>query len=157
YSWQKDILVCTTIANRNNLETEHLIGFFVNMLVLRTDFSGNPTFTELLAQVRDVALGAYVHQDVPFDLLVAKLQPERDLSRTSLFQVVFQMLQNSPAQILELPGVHLAPLRIDGVMTPFDLTMSTIETPQGVIGNLAYNTDLFESETIRKMLKNYSA
>src|SRR5262249_1074505 len=112
YSWQENIVVGSGIANRNRRETENLIGFFVNMLVLRNNFSGNPTFTELLAQVREVALSAYVHQDLPFDLLVDELQAERDLGNTPLFQVVFT-LQNAPMSALELPGVRLAPWAID--------------------------------------------
>jgi len=156
YSWQEDIVVGTGIANRNRRETEHLIGFFVNMLALRTDLSGNPTFTELLARVREVALGAYAHQDVPFELLVEELRPERDLSRAPLFQVVF-VLQNAPAQTVELPEVRLAPLVTDSGVTRFDLTMSIGETPQGLRATLEYSTDLFEAVTIMKMLKNYAA
>ena len=155
YSWQEDIPVATGIANRNRHEIEHLIGFFINMLVLRTDLSGNPTFTELLARVREVAFGAYAHQDVPFDLLVGKLRPERHLSRTPLFQVVF-MLLNAPQATLELPGVTLAPFKIESEVTHFDLTMSMEETPQGLAGDLEYDTDLFEAKTIVEMLKNYT-
>jgi len=156
YSWQEDILVGTGIASRNRKETEHLIGFFVNMLVLRTNLSGDPTFSELLARVREVTLGAFTHQDVPFELLVEKLQPERDLRRTPLFQVVF-VLQNVSAPTLELPGLSLSPMKINSEMTHFDLTMSMGESPEGLIGVLEYNTDLFESATIIRMLKNYAA
>jgi acyl carrier protein len=162
YTWQEDIVVGTGVANRNRQETEHLIGFFVNMLVLRTDLSGNPTFTELLARVREVALGAYAHQDVPFDLLVEELQPERDLRRTPLVEVVF-VLQNTPEPEVrpipatELPEVQMVSLGTGSDMTRFDLTMAMEETPQGLIGTLEYNTDLFEAATIIKMLKNYAA
>jgi amino acid adenylation domain-containing protein len=156
YSWQEDIVVGAGIANRSRHETENLIGFFVNMLALRTNLSGNPSFTELLARVREVALGAYAHQDVPFDLLVDELQPKRDLGNTPLFQVVFT-LQNAPSSILELPGVRLAPLAVDSRVSRHDLVMLMEETPQGLAGRLIYNTDLFESATIIKMLKSYEA
>src|SRR5215831_19273094 len=97
YTDQDDIVVGSLIANRNRVETEGLIGFFVNTLVLRTDFSGNPSFRELLERVRAVALGAYSHQDLPFEKLLEALQPPRDLSRTPLFQALF-VLQNTPQQ-----------------------------------------------------------
>jgi len=106
--------------------------------------------------VREVTLGAFTHQDVPFELLVEKLQPERDLRRTPLFQVVF-VLQNVSAPTLELPGLSLSPMKINSEMTHFDLTMSMGESPEGLIGVLEYNTDLFESATIIRMLKNYAA
>jgi non-ribosomal peptide synthetase component F len=126
------------------------------MLALRTNFSGNPTFTELLARVREVALSAYVHQDLPFDLLVDELRAKRDLGNTPLFQVVFT-LQNMPMSTLELPGVRLAPWAIDSRVSTHDLAMLMEETPEGLTGVLTYNTDLFESATILKMLKNYEA
>ena len=104
YTDQDDIVVGSLIANRNRVETEGLIGFFVNTLVLRTDLSGNPSFRELLDRVREVALGAYSHQDLPFEKLLEALQPPRDLSRTPLFQVLF-VLQNTPRQPPELLGL----------------------------------------------------
>jgi len=156
YTWQEDILIGTANANRNRNETEHLIGFFINMLVLRTDLSGNPTFIELLARVREVALGGYAHQDIPFDMLVDELQPERSLSHTPLFQVVF-VLQNAHAPTPELWGLKLVPLNIESGMTHFDLMMSMEEISGGLIGTLEYNTDLFEPATIAMMLNNYAA
>jgi len=156
YSWQEDIVVGTGIANRNRHETENLIGFFVNMLALRTNFSGNPTFNELLARVREVALGAYAHQDVPFGLVVEDLQPERALSHTPLFQVVFT-LQNMPLSTPELPGIRFVPFGIGNMAPRFDLTMTMEEAPQGLTGILEYSADLFDPVTIAKLLKNYVA
>jgi amino acid adenylation domain-containing protein len=155
YTWQEDIVIGAGIANRNRIETEPLIGFFINMLALRTNFSGDPTFIELAAQAREVSLGAYAHQEVPFDLLVEKLQPKRDLSRTPLFQVVF-VLQNTPLEPLELPGINVIPLENESNNTHFDLMLSMGETSQGLIGVLEYNLDLFEPSTVDRMLKTYA-
>jgi hypothetical protein len=119
YSGQEDIAVGTPIANRNRTEIEGLIGFFVNTLVMRADLSGDPSFTELLAQVRETALGSYAHQDLPFERLVEELRPERDLSRTPLFQVMFAF-QNAPAAPVELPGVKVAPLGTEQRVSKFD-------------------------------------
>jgi acyl carrier protein len=156
YTWKEDVLVGTSVANRNHIETERLIGFFINMLVLRTDCSGNPTFDELLARVRQVTLGAYAHQEMPFELLVNMLQLKRDLSRTPLLQVCF-VLDMLPMPVLELPGIRLIPLIVEGGTARLDLTMSIGKTSQELMGSLQYNTDLFEPQTIRNMLKNYLA
>src|ERR1044071_2763522 len=107
YTGQTDILIGTPSANRNRAETESVIGFFINTIVLRTQFSGELTFRELLGRVRDVALGAYAHEDLPFDMLVMELQPERNLSVMPLFQVAFN-IYNFPTTPLELPGVTLS-------------------------------------------------
>ncbi|MEA5581859.1 amino acid adenylation domain-containing protein [Nodularia harveyana UHCC-0300] len=150
YSGQTDILVGTPIANRNRAEIESLIGFFVNTLVLRTQIVGNPSFAELLQQVKQVALDGYAHQDVPFEQVVEALQPERNLSHTPLFQVMFA-LQNAPLGNLELSGLSLTPLPIETVTAKFDLTLSMEETPEGLMGTWEYNCDLFEAETIARM------
>ena len=112
YSAQDDIVIGTPIAGRTRLETESLIGLFVNTLVLREDLSGDPDFMELLRRVRETAFAAYAHDDVPFEKLVEQLQPERDLSRTPLFQVGF-VLQNDPLQSLEVPGLKLDQIAVD--------------------------------------------
>jgi len=150
YTQQTDILVGTTIAGRNRGEIEKLIGFFVNTIVLRTDLDGQPSFRELLRRVREVALGAYAHQDLPFEQLVEKLQPERSLSHTPLFQVMFQ-LQNTPNQTLELPGLTWETLQFHNDTAKFDLSLSMIETETGLVGNFDYKTDLFEAVTITRM------
>jgi len=150
YTHQDDIVVGTDVANRNRAETESLIGFFVNLLVLRTDMSGNPSFRELLKRVRKVALGAYAHQDLPFDKLVEALQPQRKSSHTPLFQILF-VLQNVPMPPLELPGLRLNLLEIDNEIARFDLTLFLTETQQGLEGKWQYNADLFEAATIKRM------
>ncbi|MHC5718234.1 MAG: condensation domain-containing protein, partial [Nostoc sp.] len=151
YTNQDDIVIGTDVANRNLAETELLIGFFVNLLVLRTDLSGNPTFRELLGRVRQVALGAYAHQDLPFDELVKALQPERNLSNIPpLFQVLF-VLQNAPMPPLELPGLTLSLLKIEHQVARFDLALFITETEQGISGKWQYNSDLFDATTITRM------
>ncbi|MFL9458798.1 amino acid adenylation domain-containing protein [Tolypothrix bouteillei VB521301_2] len=150
YTGQADILVGSPIANRHHSEIEGLIGFFVNTLVLRTDLSGNPSFNELLTRIRSMALSAYAHQDLPFEMLVEALQPERDLSHTPLFQVMFA-LQNAPTSVAELTGLEVSLLPIATATTKFDLTLSMESTPAGLVGEWEYNTDLFERSTIERM------
>jgi len=154
YTGQEDICIGSPIANRNRSETEDLIGFFVNTLVLRTDMSENPSFQELLGRVREVALGAYAHQDLPFEQLVEALQPERNLSHQPLFQVMFA-LENAPMSALELPSLTLSSLNIDSSTAKFDLTLSMEDTEQGLVGSLEYNTDLFDVATISRMLEHF--
>lgn len=154
YSNQQDILVGSPIANRNRSELESLIGFFVNILVLRTDVSGNPSFWELLQRVRQVATEAYSHQDVPFEQVVEALQPERNLNYSPLFQVMFVLL-NTPPGKLELPGLSLTPLEIETPTAKFDLTLLMTETKQGLSGSLEYNSDLFEEATITRMIGHF--
>ncbi|HVG19606.1 MAG TPA: condensation domain-containing protein, partial [Blastocatellia bacterium] len=154
YSGQKDILIGTPIANRNREEIEGLIGFFVNTLVMRTDLSGDPTFRELLNRAREVALGAYAHQDLPFEKLVEELQPARDLGRTPLFQVMF-VLQNTPLPEIEVSGLRISPLEANSGTAKFDLTLSIDDAEEGLCAALEYNTDLFEATTIRRMLGHF--
>jgi hypothetical protein len=150
YTGQDDIVVGSPIANRNRTEIEGLIGFFVNTLVLRSNFSVNPTFTQLLAQVREMALGAYAHQDLPFEKLVEELKPERSLSYPPLFQVMF-VLQNAPSTALTFEGLSASPVGIGGETAKFDLTLSMGESADGLRGSLQYSTDLFDDATIARM------
>ncbi|MDQ3173551.1 MAG: amino acid adenylation domain-containing protein, partial [Acidobacteriota bacterium] len=154
YTSQDDIVVGTPIAGRSQAETENLIGFFVNTLALRTDLSGDPSFKELLARVKEVTLGAYTHQDVPFEKLVEELQPERTLSRTPLFQVMFG-LQNIPGQASELSGLRLTGLPLDIGKSQFDLSLFTFEGAEGLSCVLEYSTDLFDASTMIRMLGHF--
>jgi amino acid adenylation domain-containing protein len=151
YTGQENVIVGSPIANRNRAEIEGLIGFFVNTLVLRSDLSRNPSFRELLGRVREVALGAYAHQDMPFERLVEELQPERDMSYNALFQVMF-VLQNSPMSDWEFSGLALSPLEVESKTAKFDLSLSLTETEQGLVGAFGYNTDLFDEATIVRMV-----
>jgi non-ribosomal peptide synthetase component F len=154
YTGQDDISTGTPIANRRRGELENLIGFFVNTLVLRTDLSRNPTFHELVQRVKETALGAYAHQDVPFEMLVEVLQPERSMSYTPLFQVLF-VLQNAPQEKLELSGLTVELLDIDSGTAKFDLMLSLEESENGLEGVCEYSTDLFDEATIRRLLKHF--
>ncbi len=154
YTGQTDIVVGSPIAGRNRSEIEGLIGFFVNNLVLRTDLGENPSFQVLLGRVRDAALGAYAHQDLPFEKLVDELQPERRLSHTPLFQVMFA-LQNTPMEKLELPGLKLSPVTFEPETAKFDLTLFMADTDQGLTGGIVYNRDLFEPATMARMTGHF--
>jgi non-ribosomal peptide synthetase component F/acyl carrier protein len=159
YTGMDDIVVGSPIAGRDRMETEGLIGFFVNTLVLRTDLSGDPSFRELLGRVREVALGAYAHQELPFEKLVEELQPERNLSYNPLFQVLFVM-QNTPKERLELAGLSLASREVESKTAKFDLSLSIRDTTnqeQELAGSLEYNTDLFESATAGRMCGHFQA
>ncbi|MCP4654315.1 MAG: AMP-binding protein, partial [bacterium] len=154
---QEDIAVGSPIAGRNRRAIEELIGFFVNTLVLRNDLSGDPGFRELLGRARRVALEAYAHQDLPFDYLVEELEPERDLSSTPLFQVMFTV-QNAPQGDLELPGLTLRPAAGQGGTTTakFDLTLAFQESERGLVGAVEYSTDLFDPTTIARWLGHFA-
>ncbi|WP_139488459.1 non-ribosomal peptide synthase/polyketide synthase [Brevibacillus dissolubilis] len=157
YTGKEDILVGSPVAGRNRQETEGLIGFFINTLVMRTDLSGEPTFRELLARVRDTALNAYAHQDLPFEKLVDELDVERSLSYSPLFQVVF-VLQNTPMQVEELSDLSILPFQStpDEIMTKFDLTLTMAESPDGLIATFEYNKALFDPATIERMASHFN-
>lgn len=149
---QDDIAVGTDIANRNRAETERVIGFFVNQLVLRTNLTGDPSFREVLQRVRKVALDAYVHQDFPFDRLLMELNPERDLSRTPLCQVKL-VLQNTPPQEATLQDLRVEQIEFERNVAKFDLLFNMIEREDGLFGWLEYRTDLFSTKTIKRFLR----
>jgi aspartate racemase len=154
YTAQENLVVGSPIAGRTRAETESLIGFFVNTLVLRTEVSGHLNFRQLMARVREVALEAYTHQDLPFEKLVEELQPDRSRSHTPLFQVVFA-LQNVPRQPLELTGLITSPLEVDSGTAMFDLSLFMAEDEDSLRGSIEYNSDLFEDATITRMLGHY--
>ena len=154
YGGQDQISVGTVVANRPRVELEGLIGFFVNTLVLKTDFTGAPSFRELLGRVREACLGAYGHQEVPFEKLVEELAPERELSHTPLFQVMF-VYQNLPRTEVELPGLRLQALGAESQTVKFDLTLVMNEGRAGLQMVLEYNRDLFAPATAQRLLDHY--
>jgi len=154
YTGQADTSVGTPIANRTRVETEGLIGFLVNPVVMRLDLSDDPTFSSLLDRLRRVALEAYAHQDMPFEKLVEVLQPERNPSHSPLFQVMFTF-DTAPAEILSLPGLVVRNLELDNGTSKFDLTLSLTDDGQRIAGFLEYNTDLFDASTVRGMADHY--
>ncbi|RKH58629.1 non-ribosomal peptide synthetase, partial [Corallococcus interemptor] len=153
YSGQQDISVGSPIAGRTRTELEGLIGFFVNTLVLRARVDGDQSFRALLTQVKETVLGAYEHQEVPFEKLVEALQPERSLSHTPLFQTLMS-LQNVPMEESKLPGLVLKPMAFEGRTSKFDVSIFFTETPQGLSGAVEYSTDLFEATTVRRMVEH---
>ncbi|QXQ16511.1 non-ribosomal peptide synthetase [Pseudomonas tolaasii] len=159
YSGQRDVRVGVPIANRNRAETERLIGFFVNTQVLHARIDSRSTFRDLLQQVKTVALGAQEHQDLPFEQLVEALAPARSLSRSPLFQVMFnhQTAARSSEQVLQLPGLSVESMAWDTRTAQFDLTMDTHESADGVHASLTYATDLFEPGRIERMAQHWLA
>ncbi|PSB01238.1 non-ribosomal peptide synthetase [Merismopedia glauca] len=149
YTQQEDIVVGTAIANRNRAETENIVGLFVNTLPLRVIIAGNPTFRELLQQVRRTTLDAYDRQDLPFEKLVEELQPERDLSRNPLFQVWFA-LHNQPMPSLQLGDVKLTPMEVESGTAQFDLSLDVFIQESGLVCAIEYSTDLFSEEVIAR-------
>ncbi|HYD81949.1 MAG TPA: condensation domain-containing protein, partial [Paucimonas sp.] len=155
-SGQDDIRIGVPIANRNRVETENVIGFFVNTQVLRAQLDARLTFAELLARVKEAALGAQAHQDLPFEQLVEALQPERNLSHSPLFQVMFNLLQADAATRLELPGLALQPVARDDGTTQFDLSLDIVERQGRLEAALTYSADLFEAATVERFAGYYT-
>ncbi|MEP7308952.1 MAG: amino acid adenylation domain-containing protein [Acidobacteriota bacterium] len=153
YTGETDVVVGSPIANRTRRETEALVGFFVNTLALRVDLSGRPSFRQVVERVRQAALDAYVHQDVPFEQLVEALQPERHLSHTPLFQVMFSW-QDASSETIDVTGVTLTPIDPHYVAAKFDLTLGMNESAAGLTGSLEYNVDLFDADTIVRMSRH---
>jgi hypothetical protein len=154
YTGSLDIVVGSNVANRTRQQTEELIGFFINQLVMRTDLTGDPSFVELLARVREVALGAYANQDVPFERVVEVLKPERSLSRQPLFQVKID-LQNAPVSSLHLPGFTLRSLGMEITTTHTDITLSLLDSEEQMTGFLQYSTDIFNEATMRNLIHDF--
>ena len=151
---QTDILIGTPVANRARAELESLIGFFINTLVLRAQLADDLPFVELMARVRETCIGGYAHQDMPFERLVQELSPDRDLGRTPLFQVLFQ-LQAAPIEAMTLPGLTLRPSYPEVMTSKFDLTLSLMQGPSGLRGIFEYSTDIFEKSTIERMVGHF--
>ncbi|HZI20311.1 MAG TPA: non-ribosomal peptide synthase/polyketide synthase [Pyrinomonadaceae bacterium] len=154
YADQDDVIVGTPIANRQRPELEDLVGFFVNSLALRTRFEGDTSFEQALGRVREVTLGAYAHQDVPFEMLVEELQPERDLSRNPLFQVMFA-LNNVPRPEFRMPGLSLSWQEFTRSTARFDLEVQLTQQDGAVVGSLCYNTELYDEATARRLVGHF--
>jgi amino acid adenylation domain-containing protein/non-ribosomal peptide synthase protein (TIGR01720 family) len=153
YTGQDDILVGTSRADRRHPETQGLVGYFLNQLVLRTRLDGEPSFRELCARVRETTLAAYAHQDLPFERLVAALRPERDLSRSPVFQVMVDSM--TLPELAELPGLRVSPLAAEVETSRFDLTLALAETGGGFVASLEYNADLFDHATVERLLGHF--
>ncbi|MFF7457092.1 amino acid adenylation domain-containing protein [Kitasatospora sp. NPDC008115] len=150
YTREEDVVVGVPVANRGRPEVERLIGYFANMLALRTDLSGAPSFRELLARVRPVCLGAFAHQELPFERLVEELHPRRDLSRTPVFQVSF-VFQNIAMPSFDAAGLRLEPMEVEGHTARFDLELQVFDRPEGLSGRFEYNRDLFDPATVDRL------
>ncbi|HEX8185638.1 MAG TPA: amino acid adenylation domain-containing protein, partial [Blastocatellia bacterium] len=154
YTGQTDISIGTAVANRNHKKVEGLVGFFLNTLVMRTSTAGDPSFRELLSRVREVALGAYAHQNLPFEKLVEELQPERSLNQTPFFQVMFA-LRTVPQEMISLSNLTIEPMPTENEVAKFDLLLVIDETDQSLNPLVEYNTDLFEEATIVRMAAHF--
>jgi amino acid adenylation domain-containing protein len=154
YTGQTDIVVGSPVAGRSHVELEDLIGFFVNTVVLRSDLSGNPTFRDVLQRVRSITLAAHANQDIPFERIAEELQPERDLSRNPLFQIMF-IVQNQAFPSGAIPGLEIVPEDVDSSASLFDLTLSLSQAGDQIAGFLEYNTDLFDSGMVRRLIEHY--
>jgi len=154
YSGQEDLVVGSPVAGRTMFETESLIGAFVNTLALRGDVTGNPSFRDFLARVRETVLGAFAHQDLPFEKLVEELNPDRNANRSPLFQVMFA-LQNTPQPALSASELTLTPIELESATAKFDLSLEVTEQTDGLLVAFEYSTDLFAPETIARMLAHF--
>ncbi len=157
YAGQDDVVVGTPIAGRNRHEVEGLIGFFVNMLPLRADLAGDPTWRELLGRVREAALGAYAHQDLPFEKLVEELGVERSLTRTPVFQAIFELERAAAHEALALGGLAVETLGAGERIAKFDLDLTLREEDDSLTGALGYRAALFEAETVARMAGHLEA
>jgi amino acid adenylation domain-containing protein len=156
YAGADDLLLGSPVANRGRAEIEGLIGFFVNLLVLRVDLAGEPDLAALLARVREAAFGAYAHQDVPFERLVEELAPQRSLARSPLFQV--QLVLGVGERSRELaPGLPMTPLAVENRTAKYDLTLGLDVDGEGLLATLEYRTDLFETPTMARWLGHFAA
>ncbi|HEX7334471.1 MAG TPA: amino acid adenylation domain-containing protein [Pyrinomonadaceae bacterium] len=156
YTAQEQIPVGAPFANRNNAESENLIGFFVNMLVLSTNLEGNPSFLELLERVKKITLEAYAHQEMPFELLIKTLQPDRNLGHAPLVQATLT-LHNVPSEPLKLPDLVVTSIPIEGGKVEYDLSLILTDHPAGLNGLLIYNAEIFEASSIDRMLLHFNA
>ena len=156
YTKQEDVIVGTAVAGRDRVEVERLIGFFINMVVIRCDLSGNPSFRELLARVREAVLGAFAHSDIPFEKLVEELQPQRALTRSPIFQVAFG-LQDAPRQTLELSDLRLEYLNFDAEFARYDLTLWMLESEGGLTASWTYGTHVFDASTVEAVHTRFEA
>jgi hypothetical protein len=167
---ETDVVIGSAVAHRNRKELEGLIGFLVNMLILRLDLSGNPPYTELLRRARDVTIGAWSHQDLPLSAILKEVAPERDLSRNPLFQIEFSLLtpDKNPAvygyglamgtiETIELPGLRMTPVQVDYDNARYDVAVFLWDMPGGVQGTIEYSTDLFEAATIERLGRRYES
>jgi len=155
YTRQSDVVAGSVIANRNRPEMERTVGFFDNLMVLRSDASHRPTFREFLRRVRDVALGAYAHQHLPFEYLVKELQPDRIANRTPWIQAMFVFLLNSPDMNGEIAGLKVVPYQVQTGRAMFDLLLALRESDQGLKAELVYNCELFDESTIVRMVSHF--
>jgi len=154
YSNQERVVIGSPIANRTRRETESMIGFFVNTLALHLELNERQPFTELLTEVRRTALDAYSHQDIPFERIVEELRPERSMSHSPIFQVMFS-LENAQEAALSLPGLSLSMIDLDSVVAKFDLSVALTETDNGLEGAIQLNTDLFDETTIQQLAEHF--
>ncbi len=154
YTGQTNIVVGTDVANRTHVETEALIGFFINLLALRIDLSGSPIFRNVLHRVREMVVGAYMHQELPFEMLVERLRLERRTNQIPLVQVLF-VLQNTPRPSGKLPGVIFESANNGVTMSKFDLALFMQEASHGIGGVVTYSTDLFEERTIATLISRF--